>query len=185
MKWRTVVFSLGAVALVCASVAFAEDRLVPGQYSTIQAAIEAAQPGDKVVVAPGVYTGAGNRDLDFGGKLITVQGSNPDDPNVVAATVIDCENSGRAFYFHSGETSAAAVTGLTITNGYADYGGAVYCDGGSPTISKCTFSGNAATLDGGAIQNDYCSPMVAGSPSPRTAPSGRAVGSATSLRRRR
>ncbi len=39
---------------------------VPADYPTIQAAIDAAQPGDEVVIADGVYTGAGNKDLDFG-----------------------------------------------------------------------------------------------------------------------
>jgi hypothetical protein len=136
--------------------------LVPSEYGTIQAAIDAALGRDVVVADAGTYTGPGNRDLDFGGKAITVSSENPDDPAVVAATVINCQGSGRAFYFHNGETSAAVVTGLTITNGYANYGGAIYCDGGSPTISKCTFSGNSASLDAGAIQNDYCAPVLTG-----------------------
>ncbi|MHC4154165.1 MAG: right-handed parallel beta-helix repeat-containing protein [Planctomycetota bacterium] len=162
MRWKLAVFSIGAAVLVCASVVSGDDRLVPGVYPTIEAGIEAALPGDTVVIAPGLYTGPGNRDLDFGGKAVTVRSTEPNDPNVVAATVIDCEYSGRGFYFHTGETSAAVVTGLTIINGNASYGGAVYCDGSSPTISKCTFSGNNAALEGGAIQNDYCSPTVAG-----------------------
>ncbi len=124
---------------------------VPLDYLTIQGAIDAAVDGNIVIIALGIYTGSGNRDLDFGGRAITVRSTDPEDPCVVAATVIDCENSGRGFYFHSGEGPNSVVAGLTITNGYVSGGGGICCDGGNPTIYRCTVVGNSATVDGGGI----------------------------------
>ena len=114
---------------------------VPADYSTIQAAIDAAVPGDVVVISPGTYTGAGNQDLDFKGKAITVRSGNPSDPCVVDSTIIDCQNSGRGFNFHSGESSNSVLAGLTIKNGYAD-GGGILCSTSSPLITNCVIKSN-------------------------------------------
>src|SRR5262245_23653106 len=132
-------------------------RYVPSEYSTIQAAISDSVDGDVVLVADGTYTGTGNRDMDFGGKAISVRSAsgNP------AACVIDCQGSvispRRAFYFHTGEANASVVQGLTIRNGHRPtnlgYGGAVYCVGSSPLITDCIFENNRAG-HGGAIATD-------------------------------
>jgi len=135
---------------------------VPAEYPTIQAAIDAAVNGDTVIIAPGTYTGDGNRDIDFLGKAITVRGVEPNDPNVVAATVIDCEKSGRGFYFRNGEEDDSILSGLTIANGYVwastnSHGGGIYCKGSNPSIRNCVIILNLAEADewarGGGI---YC-----------------------------
>jgi hypothetical protein len=148
MKRKIVVSVVGVAVLVCTSAVFAAERFVPSEYATIQAAINDCNNGDVVIVEPNTYTGAGNRDIDFLGKAITVRSSDPNDANVVAATVIDCEGSGRGFYFHSGEERKSVVSGLTIKRGRVwgepARGGAIYCSGSSPTIEKCVISDNKA-----------------------------------------
>ena len=123
---------------------------VPSEFETIQDAIDMVHNGASIIVAPGTYTGDGNRDIDFKGKEITVRSINPNDPNVVAATVINCQGSQsdphRGFYFHSGEDGNSILDGFTIRNGYAvfsdDGGGGICCIGSSPTITNCIITSN-------------------------------------------
>jgi parallel beta-helix repeat protein len=148
-KWRFLVIS--AVSLVLFSnLAFGATINVPTDYSTIQAAIDAASGGDTVLVADGTYTGEGNKNLDFKGKAITVQSENG-----AENCIIDCENGGRGFYFHSGEGTISVVSGFTITNGtiravYSNScGGGIYCSSSSPTIKNCIIINNSCTMAGG------------------------------------
>ncbi|HOO15497.1 MAG TPA: right-handed parallel beta-helix repeat-containing protein [Phycisphaerae bacterium] len=139
-------------SVVCVSVlpgAVADTLLVPSQYATIQEAIEAALPGDEVVLADGVYIGPGNTDLDLGGKAITVRSASGDP----ALCIIYCRGAGRGFYFHSGETSDAVVRDLMIVEGAGEYGGGIYCENASPTLIDCVIISNAAELQGGGM---YC-----------------------------
>jgi parallel beta-helix repeat protein len=112
----------------------------PSDFSTIRAAIDDANGGDTVLVAPGTYTGDGNHDIDFKGKAITVRSADPNDPAIIASTIIDCQDQGRGFIFESGEQADSILEGITITNGRAEYGGGILIRNSSPTVSRCTIS---------------------------------------------
>jgi len=101
------------VAMLFFESAQAEELRVPGDFPTIQAAIDASVDGDEVVIANGVYSGEGNKNLDFGGRAITVRSQNGPE-----ACIIDCEEEGRGFWFHSGESFTSVVQGISIINGF-------------------------------------------------------------------
>jgi len=110
----------------------------PTAVKSIQEGLNKATAGWTVLVADGTYTGTSNRNLDFGGKsmhLLSCGGTTN--------CIIDCQEAGRGFYFHSGETDSSIVEGFTIQNGNVvnDYGGGVYCVAASPTIRKCIVTG--------------------------------------------
>ncbi|OGV33632.1 MAG: hypothetical protein A2020_11100 [Lentisphaerae bacterium GWF2_45_14] len=120
-----------------------------GPKKTIQSGINAAVPGDTVAVSAGTYKGTGNKDLDFKGKSVKLYGAG------AATTSIDCENSGRAIYFHSEES--AEIKGFTLLNGTVSgsfpegSGGAILAVNSSPTIRNCIIKDNTADW-GGAIE---------------------------------
>ncbi len=132
---------------------------VPTQFGTIQAAADFAASYDKIILEPGTYTGAGNRDISFLGKRVSLLGREG-----AAATIIDCEGTEldlhRAFRFASAsEDTNVVISGLTIRNGAAPLqgnfgyeGGAVHIDyGARPVFRDCVFENNFAIGQGGAI----------------------------------
>jgi len=145
---RNIMKKILVLVVLVAGMAKAADLYVPSQYGTIAAAISAAVTGDTVWVADGTYIGAGNKDLTWSGKKITVRSVNG--PN---NCIIDCQNSGRGFYFDNAY-DCGTISGFMIRNGNTDYGGGIRCYRSSPTIINCIISGNTASTSGGGI---YCS----------------------------
>ncbi len=131
---------------------------VPDDYPTIQSAIDAASHDGTVVVSDGVYTGAGNKNLDFRGKLIKVMSQDGPDN-----CIIDCEGSGRGFYFFNNEYRTSKLQGFTIRNGggYITYGTGIYIINSSPSIWDCIITGNdAGTYGGGIYVEQNASPLI-------------------------
>jgi hypothetical protein len=119
-------------------------RNVPAQYSTIQAAINASQDGDTVLVAQGTYY----ENINFRGKNITVastfiingnrqailntiiNGSNPSHPDTASCVLIV-----------SGEDSTTVLEGFTLTGGIGtnwtdEHGAGIYVEGGGVLITQ-------------------------------------------------
>ena len=132
---------------------------VPGDQPTIQAGINAAVDGDIVLIADGTYTGTGNYNIEFKGKVITVKSANGPDN-----CIIDCQQLGRGFiYLNTRLQQPSIIDGLTIMNGDAKggHGGGVYCDVASPDIKRCVFDYNNASYGGGLnVKNIYGSATV-------------------------
>jgi hypothetical protein len=116
----------------------------PAVFATIQAAIDDANDGDTVLVAPGTYSGDGNRDIFVLEKAITIRSeSGPRN------CIIDCrDNQSRMhigfglFNGYNPTPGMPVVDGFTITGARGMHAGGISCSGGSPCIANCIIIGN-------------------------------------------
>ena len=133
---------------------------VPGDAATIQGAIDAAQPGDTVLVAPGTY----RENLDYDGKAITVRSVAG-----AATTVIDGGATASVVTFNRNESRDAVLDGFTLRNGAgaADWGSDRYYRAGgggigvwdaSPTIEHNVVIDNVST--DAAVTALWGSPLI-------------------------
>lgn len=142
---------------------------VPGDFATIQAAIDSSCDGTRIEVGPGTWT----ENVDFLGRDLELVATG-----AVETTVIDAGGNGRAvdmlgcpatarlegFTLTGGSSGAGA--GLRISSGdvvrcvfdgnsSSTSGGGVYVpDNGAVRFANCVFTGNACSLSGGAVRAD-------------------------------
>jgi predicted outer membrane repeat protein len=129
-------------------------------YGTIQNAIFGAQHGDRVVVTPGIYY----ERINFSGMNISLSSIDPNDPDVVAQTILDGQHIDRVVTFASNEGtgSACLLDGVTIRNGYAQEGAGIYCFQSSPTIRNCQLRRNVSFGYGSIIWVEWGLPAITG-----------------------
>lgn len=137
-------------------------------YASIQAAVDAANPGDEVRVAAGRYTGVSTRNgstqLVYLDKSITLNGG--DDPQSWAPdpalnpTILDAEGKGRVLTI-AGDC-APLVTGFHLVNGSAQYGGGVHIDAAKARLSyNEIYDNRAESWGGGVYLNRSASTLIA------------------------
>ena len=125
-------------------------------FDHIQPALDAAGDGDTVIVLPsdGAPGGAYQENIQFPPRRITLRSINPEDPQIVADTVIVPAYSGSVLYFDN-TPEGAVLDGFTIRNGSAGSGGGILCIGSSPAILRCVVAYNSATYGGAGISCQY------------------------------
>lgn len=146
--------SIPVILLFLAAVSPAGILHVPGDYSTIQTALDAAMPGDTVLVAPGTYY----ENLDWPNtvsvKLFSEQGAG--------STTIDGSGSASVIRVHNSVIGTSTViAGFTIENGINTRGGGICLENAaSPTIENNIIQYCSAERGGGICLESGAAPII-------------------------
>ena len=133
-------------------------------FSSLQAAVNAVKTTGEgeVWVAQGTYTGTGDNVVTmtehvylYGGFAGTETAREKRDW-ITHPSIIEGESVRRCVL----GADHAALDGFMQQNGYADFGGGMYCSYSSPAVINCTFSGNSAGYCGGGLYCNDASPTL-------------------------
>jgi parallel beta-helix repeat protein len=139
---------------------------VPGDFDTIQEAIDNCVDGDTVLVAPDTYV----ENIDFLGLAITVKSESGPEVTIIDGSDPVNPDFGSVVSFQRGEGLGSILDGFTLTNGSGTFnpingyyrGGGIICSESSPTILNNIVTGNSTDW-GGGIQITYnSSPIITG-----------------------
>jgi len=109
LRTHPILISFAAVLFLFTFAASAQNSIhVPTDQATIQGAINIANNGDTVLVAPGTYY----ENINFNGKAITVTSSGG-----AAQTIIDGGGVAPVVTFDTNETSTSTLNGFTLQHG--------------------------------------------------------------------
>jgi len=150
--------SIGVLWFALAAAGLSNTLHVPGDFPTIQDAIDAAVGNhDLILVAQGVYY----ENICFKGKSVRIVSDRDGDEQTIDyapfTTLINGTQSGSVVSFTHGEGNDSLLQGFTLTNGSGTYdtlglfGGGIYCSAGSsPTIAHCVICNNEGIYLGDA-----------------------------------
>lgn len=138
------------------------------EYTSIQAAVDAASHGDVIKIAAGVYTHvltrSGSAQVVYVNKSITLRGGYsvpfiaPPDPQAHPA-ILDAQGRGRGLYI-TGQINPT-IEGLHITNGLAPAGGGIYIISATAVLSGNYIYNNTAYRGGGVYLKASTSALIA------------------------
>jgi hypothetical protein len=135
--------ALLACFLFSTATTLAADLAVPQQYGTIQAAIDAAQSGDTVLVAPGTYFE----------NLSIAKSLNLRSTSGASETIIDGQRTRAVIDARGTGTERITISGFTITNGRLDFpfqlGGGVVLASVIAAVSDNVIIGNIGCYGSG------------------------------------
>jgi hypothetical protein len=135
-----IITLLSTFNLLLVAATYAAVIHVPGDQPTIQEGVEVSVAGDTVLVAPGVYPGAGNHDITIVGPGIVIRSEEG-----AASTVIDCEGNPQAFCVESSWPNIV-IEGFSITNATQTAVAGWFID--SPLqVAACAFRHNMLAVD--------------------------------------
>jgi predicted outer membrane repeat protein len=119
------------------------------------AAVNAAVAGDTIEIAAGTYMLAST--ISLVNKQLVIRGAVDAAGN--PAAVLSGGGTRQVFSLIALAPSTS-IENLVITNGRADYGGAIFFYGADVVFRNCAFRNNRATFHGGALYLNDSSPML-------------------------
>jgi len=151
---------------------------VPGAYSTIQAALDAAAKNDTILVAPGEYVitvpinfnrrhDPSNPSSPAARDLVLASEAGPEATKIRLSAAAALATRASVVEFLYGETARSVLDGFTLAGGRGidngagvRQGGGVFCGRSSPTIRSCIISGNRAAAGGGMYASSEAAPAL-------------------------
>ena len=165
-NYCVVLASLVAGQLCMATTWTVDDDLADeplADFTSIQAAIDAASDGDAINVYPGLY----NEVVNYNGKSLVIKSVKP-----LAAKIDATGITGSAVTFNNEEDSGAVLDGFSVARGTGTLaldpifgsvrcGGGIYIEISSPTIRNCRITSNEC-WGGAGMFIRFSSPRVEG-----------------------
>lgn len=144
----SIALATGCLLVSAAHNVHATEFSVPGDFATIQAALDSSQPGDVVRVSPGTY----RENLDFKQKNIDLIGTSGAEVTIIDAALSTGVKIG----------PGGSITGFTIRNARATFGAGMEVRGINSYIAFNIFEDNAQDSGGfgAAIGMNASSPII-------------------------